>query len=121
MSGPLKRSHEPIFWLLFGAGGMLAALIGAMLVFITCFAEPLGVLPPETFAYANMQGFARHLLGKAAIVVVVSLLFWHAVHRIFHSLHDLGIHAGTKARLACYGTAAVATILVVWAVLAIGF
>ena len=24
----MKRSHAPIFWLLFGGGGMLAALLG---------------------------------------------------------------------------------------------
>jgi fumarate reductase subunit D len=30
-----KRSNAPIFWGLFGAGGMIAALVGPMLVFIT--------------------------------------------------------------------------------------
>ena len=31
----MKRSNKPIFWSLFGAGGLLAALIGPMLVFLT--------------------------------------------------------------------------------------
>ena len=31
----MKRSSQPPFWLMFGAGGMLSALIGWMLVLIT--------------------------------------------------------------------------------------
>ena len=38
----MKRSIAPIFWLLFGAGGTLSALLCAMLVFITGIAVPLG-------------------------------------------------------------------------------
>ena len=38
----MKRSNAPIFWLLFGAGGMLSALFGTALVFITGIAVPLG-------------------------------------------------------------------------------
>ena len=38
----MKRSNAPIFWLLFGAGGMLAALLGPVLVAITGIAVPLG-------------------------------------------------------------------------------
>ena len=121
MKSSLRRSHEPIFWLLFGAGGMLSALIGAMLVFITSFAVPLGLLPADAFSYANMLAFAQHFIGKAFIFAVVALFFWHAVHRIFHSLHDVGIHAGLKARLLCYGTALLGTLLTAWALLDIGF
>jgi len=36
-----KRSNAPVFWLLFGAGGMLSALFGTALVFITGIAAPL--------------------------------------------------------------------------------
>lgn len=121
MKSSLKRSHEPIFWLLFGAGGMLSALIGAMLVLITAFAVPLGLLPADAFSYANMLAFAQNLFGKAFILAVVALFFWHAVHRIFHSLHDVGIHAGTGARVLCYGTALVGTLLAAWALWTIGF
>ncbi|MCX7208098.1 MAG: fumarate reductase subunit FrdD [Proteobacteria bacterium] len=121
MKANLKRSNEPIFWLLFGAGGMLSALIGAMLVLITSFAAPLGLLPAELFSYANMQGFAQHLVGKVLILAIIALFLWHAVHRIFHSLHDVGIHAGPVARLFCYGIAFVGTVVTLWAILAIGF
>ena len=38
----MKRSNAPVFWLLFGAGGMLCALLGTALVFITGIAVPFG-------------------------------------------------------------------------------
>ena len=37
----MRRSNAPVFWLLFGAGGMLCALLGPVLVFITGLAVPL--------------------------------------------------------------------------------
>jgi fumarate reductase subunit D len=111
MKANLKRTNEPIFWLLFGAGGMLSALIGAMLVFVTYFAVPLGILPADVFSYTRMQGFAQHFVGKAFLFAIIALFLWHAVHRIFHSLHDVGIHAGPLARLLCYGIAFVGTVV----------
>ena len=40
----MRRSNAPIFWSLFGAGGVLSALIGPMLVFITGIAVPAAAL-----------------------------------------------------------------------------
>ncbi len=112
MSANLKRSNQPIFWLLFGAGGMLSALLGPMLVFITGIAIPLGLIfSPETMSYSHMHAFAHHWIGAGFIWVIVSLFLWHAGHRIFHSLHDVGIHAGTLARIICYGIPLLATVL----------
>jgi len=37
----IKRSNKPIFRALFGAGGMLCALFGPVLVFIAGIAVPL--------------------------------------------------------------------------------
>jgi fumarate reductase subunit D len=57
----MKRSNEPIFWALFGAGGMLAALIGPALVFITGIAVPNGLMfAADTMSYANMLAFSQH-------------------------------------------------------------
>ena len=118
----MKRSNAPIFWGLFGAGGMLSALFGPMLVLLTGFALPLAwTMPAEAFSYARMHAFAQHPAAKLFILAVIALFAWHAAHRIFHSLHDIHIHTGTLARLACYGSAFVATLWAAWALLAIGF
>ncbi len=122
MSRPLKRSNAPIFWGLFGAGGMLAAILGPALVFITGIAVPLGILlAPDAMSYANMMAFAQSWIGKAFVLAIVPLFLWHAGHRIFHSLHDVGIHGGTGARLICYGGALLGTLITLWALLRIGF
>jgi fumarate reductase subunit D len=107
----MKRSNAPIFWVLFGAGGMLAALVGAMLVFLTGIAAPIGFgLAPDSLSHASASAFVHSWAGKLIVFVVISLFLWHAAHRIFHTLHDLGIHAGLVARLLCYGTAFAGTV-----------
>lgn len=116
----MKRSNAPIFWLLFGAGGMLAALFGPMLVFITGIAAPLGwALPADLLSYPRMLALAQHALAKAAFLLVIALFAWHAAHRILHSLHDLGIHKGVLARSACYGSAALLTMVAAASLVAI--
>lgn len=105
-----RRSNAPVFWLLFGAGGLLAALFGTALVFITGIAAPLGWVP--VFAdHGPVLALAQHPLAALALWAVVSLFAWHAVHRIFHSLHDLGLRAGAAARWACYGLAGAVTLV----------
>lgn len=118
----MKRSNQPVFWLLFGAGGMLSALIGAMLVFVTGIAIPLGTfLPPDLLSYENMLAFHRHWAGKSFVFVVISLFLWHGAHRIFHSLHDLGVPSKTASAIACYGIALMGTLAAALALLRIGF
>jgi len=116
----MSRSHEPIFWSLFGAGGMLAALIGPALVFITGIAVPLGLLPGELMSYPNLLAFAGHWVGKLFIFAVVALFLWHAVHRIVITLHDLGVHGRFATRVACYGFALLGSLVAGWALLVIG-
>jgi fumarate reductase subunit D len=121
---PGKRSNAPVFWAMFGAGGMLSALIGPALVFITGIAVPTGfLLATGAMDYAHMLAFAQHWLGKIFIFVVIALFLWHSVHRIFHSLHDFGvdIHHALWPKLSCYGFALVGTLIAAWALLSIGF
>ena len=118
----MKRSNAPIFWALFGAGGMLSALIGAVLVFITGIAAPLGVfLPHEMLTYHRVLAFAQNWAGKGFLFVIISLFLWHSAHRIFHTLHDISIHAGLGARLLCYGSAMAGTLAAGYTLLCLGW
>ncbi len=107
----MRRSNEPIFWSLFGAGGVIASLILPVLILITGIAVPLGIMPAETLSFERMSGFIDGWFGKLFVFAVISLTFWHAFHRIYHSLHDFGIHAGLGVfRVLAYGIALVGTL-----------
>ncbi len=116
-----KRSNEPVFWSLFGAGGVVAALLMPALVFVTGIAGPLGLLGDGALSYERVLGFVGSVFGKLFLILVISLTFWHACHRIYHSSHDLGIRV-RRGRLALlfYGFAAFGTVLTVIVVAGIG-
>lgn len=117
-----KRSNAPIFWALFGAGGALAALVGPILVLITGIVAPVGIwMPQAALSYERAHAFAQQWAGKAFLLAVVSLFLWHAAHRIFHSLHDFDIDAGTGCKLLCYGGALLGTLIAAAALIDIGF
>ena len=116
----MKRSNAPVFWVLFGAGGLLAALLGPMLVFITGIAVPLGwPLRADLLRYAHVVGLARHLWAAGPLFALIALFAWHAMHRIFHSLHDLGVHTGAPSRIVCYGGAFAITVVCAAGLLAV--
>ena len=118
----MKRSHEPVFWSLFGAGGVLSALVAPILIFITGIIAPIGLwMPPQALEYPRVLGFAQHWFGKLLILAVISLFLFHAVHRIYHGLHDIGVHAGTGTMVAAYGGAALGTLITAYLLLAVGF
>jgi fumarate reductase subunit D len=102
------RSNSPVFWALFGAGGMLAALLGPGLVVATGFW-------PDLLTHARVLAFAQSFLGKAFLFLVVSLFAWHAAHRILCSVHDVGIHKTLGVKSACYGVAMAITLVAAWA------
>lgn len=103
----MKRSAEPVFWSLFGAGGLLAALVGPGLILATGVLLPL--LAPEALSRAQVLAALQPLPLRAALWAVVSLFLWHGNHRLLHSLHDLGWHPGRPGRWLFYGGAALGT------------
>ena len=118
----MKRSNEPIFWSLFGAGGVLSALVAPILIFITGIIAPIGLwMPEQALAYSRVLGFGQHWIGKLLLLAVISLFLFHAAHRIYHGLHDIGVHGGAGAMAAIYGGALVATAAAAYLLLAIGF
>lgn len=117
----MKRSIAPLFWLPFGAGGMLAALIGPALVLITGLMAPTGIgLSPEYMSFARARAFAHHPLGKLILFGVIALFLWHGTERIYLTLRDM--HAAGKLALMwlCYGAAGALTIVTLAALAVIG-
>ena len=104
----MKRSHKPIFWSLFGAGGMLAALVGPMLIFLTGIAAPLGLVD---IGYARTLSLAQHGLGRLALFVVIALFLFHGCHRLIHCLHDFGVPVGPGIKAAFHGFAIVGSVV----------
>ena len=103
----LKRSNKPIFWSLFGAGGMLAALAGPALVLITGMAAPLGMVD---LGYERALAVTQNGFGKLAIFLVISLFLFHGCHRLYHCLHDFGVHVGPGIKAAFHGFAVLGSV-----------
>lgn len=117
----MKRSNRPIFWSLFGAGGMLSALVGPMLIFITGVAVPLGfLLPRDTLSYERMLAFAQNGFGKVVILVVIGSFLFHGLHRIYHCLHEVGLPLGHGWMAVLHGLAALGTLVTAYLLVAIG-
>jgi fumarate reductase subunit D len=98
----MARSNKPILWLPFAAGGLVAALITPILIFIT------GVLVPAGFfhlSYEKAVAFAHNPVGKLILLGLVALPTWHAAHRLRMTTHDLGLGAGVAVKATCYGSA----------------
>ena len=122
MARTLKRSNAPIFWLLFGAGGMIAALIGPMLAYLSGIGGPLGIGVPEgLMSYPRMLAFSQNWAGKLFLFVVITLILWHAALRIYHTLHDLGVHTGKALTTCLYGLTLIFTLTAAYALLSVGF
>ena len=117
-----RRSMAPIFWLMFGAGGMLSALFGPALIVLTGIMLPFGLGVPGGFGdYSHVLRFAQNPLGKLIVLAVIALFFWHGAERIFLTLKDMRAGALPILRLATYGVAAVLTLVTLALLLEIGF
>ncbi len=88
----MKLIHklEPIWWMLFGAGGFAAALVLPALFFSIGIAAPLGLFEGLDFHHAH--ALATSLVGRGLIFVVFTLTFWHSAHHLRHFALDLGLH-----------------------------
>jgi len=115
----MARSHKPIIWSLFAAGGTVAAFVTPVLILITGLALPLGLLAPETLAYDRVLAILQNPIAKLVVFGVLFLPLWHAAHRLRITAHDFGIRADGTVALVCYGLAAVGTVAAVAALVAI--
>ncbi|MSO20884.1 MAG: fumarate reductase subunit D [Acidobacteria bacterium] len=107
----MAKSNEPIFWSLFSAGGVVAAFLMPIHIFLTGIAWPLGILPEHALDYSRVQALLSHPLARLYCFVLISLPLFHWAHRFRFTLFDLGIHGGkTLLAVLCYGAAIAGTI-----------
>jgi succinate dehydrogenase subunit D len=114
-----RRPIEPFLWLLFSAGGVMAALFFPALLFLFGVAFPFGWLPPPT--HDHLLGVVGHPLTRLVLFGVCSLSLFHWAHRFRYTLYDgLQIkHLDEVINSVCYGGAVLGTLIaayVMWRV-----
>jgi fumarate reductase subunit D len=112
-----RRRIEPLVWLMFSAGGVLAAVLLPSLAVLFGLAFPLGWLDPPD--YQQLRALLGNPLTFVVLLGVFVLLLVHSAHRFRYTLYD-GLQVKKKRTVAvlCYGTAivgSVATLAVLWA------
>jgi fumarate reductase subunit D len=104
----MRRSNEPLFWSLFSAGGVVLALLAPALILVTGF-----LAPAERVEFERLEALAAHPLGRIMLLGLAFLGFFHAAHRLRHTLVDVGLRAFARPiAVIAYAAAAAGT---VWA------
>ncbi len=102
---------EPFWWGLFSVGGVVAALLVPIHVFVDGLAVPLGLVDESAVSFERMRALLGHPLAKAYLFVLVILPLFHAAHRVRFSLYELGVRDfRISMDFLCYGGAIVATL-----------
>ena len=101
----MAKSNKPVVWVLFAAGGTLAAFVLPAVIFSLTLGVALGWIPQETLSYERAVAGLQPLLAKLVAFALVALILWHAAHRLRITAHDLGIYADGVAMLIFYGMA----------------
>jgi succinate dehydrogenase subunit D len=115
----VKRPIEPMLWLLFSAGGVMAAMFIPMTLFMFGVAFPLGWLSPTP--YNQLLALLSNPLTRITLFLLCSLSLFHWAHRFRYTLYDgLQIkHLNEVINAVCYGGAALGTLIaayILWTV-----
>jgi fumarate reductase subunit D len=102
---------EPLWWALFGAGGMVAALLLPIHILIYGIMIPMGAVPEGAYSASRLANLLGNPLVKLYLLVLISLPLFHWAHRFRYFVFDLGVH-GARMPIAviCYGLAILGTI-----------
>src|SRR5437588_11914560 len=106
-----KRQIEPLLWILFSAGGVLAALLIPVLLLLFGLAFPLGWPTPP--GHAHLLAVLRHPLTRVVLFLLCFLGLFHWAHRFRYTLYD-GLqlkHLNEVINLVCYGGAVAGSVV----------
>lgn len=116
----MRESNEAPLWGLFSAGGVVAAFLIPVHLFLFGLAFPLGWLGAPT--YEHLLALARLPLAKIYLLILCALPLFHWAHRFRYTLYD-GLkvkHLNEVIFTFCYGGAAFGTILAAYLLWRIG-
>src|SRR5690348_12534239 len=101
------NATEPMWWGLFAAGGMVAALLSPAHILLQNLLAGLG-LPVATGRYERAYGLSANPLVRAYLFVMITFPLFHWAHRFRYYVMDLGL-LGARRPIAilCYGSAIV--------------
>ena len=101
----MAKSNEPFWWALFGAGGMVAALLMPITILITSVLVATGMVTAQ-----GLYKLLENPLARLYLFVLIWLSLFHGSHRTLTTLAELGLK-GIRGLLAvlCYGGAIVGT------------
>ena len=104
-----KRRVEPLVWLMFSAGGVLAAVFLPILILLFGLAFPLGWLDPP--GYDHLHAVVRNPLTFVVLLGLFVLMLVHSAHRFRYTLYDgLQLKKRRTVAVLCYGAAVVGSI-----------
>jgi fumarate reductase subunit D len=106
-----KQSNEAFLWMLFSAGGVIAAILIPVHLFLFGLAIPLGWIRDP--GYERMIALLRMPLVRTYLFVLCSLPLFHWAHRFRYTLYD-GLqvkHLNEVIFTICYGGAILGTAL----------
>jgi len=109
----VARSNEPFWWVLFAAGGVVAAFLVPIHIVLTGIAAPSG-WSRESFEYHRVLALVSHPVSRLYLFVLIALPLFHWAHRFRFALIDLGLRGGRlPVAIACYGGAIAGSVLAV--------
>ena len=107
----MKKTSEPFWWALFGAGGALSALFLPIVVIILFVAIPFGIL--DNHGYESLYALFNHLIVRIFVFGLVTLSLFHWAHRFRFTLYD-GLqvkHLNELIAIITYGAAILCTLV----------
>ena len=99
----MAKSHKPVVWFPFAAGGTVIAFCMPVIVVLT-FLAALGHVPAG-LSYDRLHAFAAGGFGKLIIFGVVALSMWSSAHRLRCTCYDFGLRVDTLAATVLYAAA----------------
>jgi fumarate reductase subunit D len=115
-----RQRIEPLLWMLFSAGGVLAALFVPVLLALFGLAFPLGWLSVPS--HAHLLAVLGHPLSRVGVFLLCTMSLLHWAHRFRYTLYD-GLqmkHLNRPINLFCYGGAIAGSVVAGYLMIQVG-